>query len=680
MIQLLQIICLFLLTNISVMADTLDVAKINQPSISLTTHLGIFEDVDKTLTLEDVQKDSVQFKTDLPASKSINLSYTKSAYWLRFNIENSSDNQIEKILEINHPLLKYVDFYFQSEDDSYQIYTGFGRPYENRAYKSRIFAFPLRLQAHSLNVIYIRVASLNAVQIPAQLWKPEDFQQKERWDLAFQALYFGIVLAVVIFSLALMLMLREKSYLIYISMVIFIALTVIAYKGLGSECIWQNYPILTQIGPMCFGAIASSLQLLFLRQFFNKISLSLSVDRIITFLIFTELTIPFIVIWDMGFAKYCGPIVLISIIFSLILSVFGAIYKERSAYFLCAGFSVLSIGGIVNVLHTFAVIPTNFLISNSLLIGSSLEMLIFTLLLTDRYQFIHIDKLQGDKHLAETNQSLLAEIEERKKGEKRQVALMYQLNHMQKLESIGRLTSGIAHDFNNILMAISGYNDLNKYSAQDLSKSTTANLNDIEEDLMGNSKQIDIACRKATKLISQMLSYCRRDQSESIENPVFNVNNELHESIDMLRKIIPSTIKFELNQSDKIIPLKQLDEANFNQIIVNLCVNASHAMADSKGTIKFYTGQAQLNSVCSCCMESFNGKFVEISVSDNGSGIDPIVAKRIFEPFYTTKEVGEGTGLGLSVIAGLVHNAGGHILLESEMGVGTTFRLLFPYQ
>ena len=165
-----------MLTTISVvMADTLDVAKNNKSSISLTTHLGILEDVDKTLTLEDVQKDSVQFKTDLPASKSINLSYTKSAYWLRFNIENSSDNQIEKILEINHPLLKYVDFYFQSEDDSYQIYTGFGRPYENRAFKSRIFAFPLRLKAHSLNAIYIRVASLNAVQIPAQL--PHTFQQ-----------------------------------------------------------------------------------------------------------------------------------------------------------------------------------------------------------------------------------------------------------------------------------------------------------------------------------------------------------------------------------------------------------------------------------------------------------------------------------------------------------------------
>jgi signal transduction histidine kinase len=660
-------------------AGTLDVAKLNQPSISLTTHLGIFEDVDKKLTLEDIQKDGIQFKTDLPESESINKSFTKSAFWLRFDIENSSDSQIEKIIEIDYPLLRYVDFYFQSDYKNYQIHTGYGRPYENRAYKSQIFAFPLQLQAHSQNTIYIRIEeSPNTIDIPVNLWEPEFFQLKERGLYGFQSFYLGIVVAVSVFSIALTLLLKEKTYLIYISMIFFLVLTNIAFKGLGSEYIWKDYPLLTQIGPINFGAFSTALQLIFLHQVLKKVTLRFI--WILKSLIFAQILIPLIVISDIYLAKYCLFILVVSILFSLFVSVIGVIHKERSSYFLCAGFSVMCIGGITMILYMFALLPTNFLISNSLSISSSIEMLIFILLLTDRYNFIHIDKLQGDKHLAETNQSLLAEIEERKKGEKRQVALMHQLNHMQKLESIGRLTSGIAHDFNNILMAISGYNDLNKNSAQDLSKSTTANLNDIEDDLMGNSKQIEIACRKATKLISQMLSYCRRDQSELIENPVFNVNNELHESIDMLRKIIPSTIKFELNQSDKIIPLKQLDEANFNQIIVNLCVNASHAMADSKGTIKFYTGQAQLNSVCSCCMESFNGKFVEISVSDNGSGIDPIVAKRIFEPFYTTKEVGEGTGLGLSVIAGLVHNAGGHILLESEMGVGTTFRLLFPYQ
>ena len=251
--------------------------------------------------------------------------------------------------------------------------------------------------------------------------------------------------------------------------------------------------------------------------------------------------------------------------------------------------------------------------------------------------------------------------------------------HLQKLESIGRLTSGVAHDFNNLLMAISGYNDLNKLSAQDLTANSQVSVDNIQNELLDNSKQIDRACHKAKKLISQMLSYCRRDKSEAIENPVLNVNNELHESLDMIRKMIPSTIYFDLDLTDKIISLPQLDESQFNQIIVNLCVNAADAIGDAQGTIKFHTGYVELNGVCSRCKREFEGKFVEIRVSDSGCGINSVVLKRIFEPFYTTKGVGEGTGLGLSVIAGIVHNADGYILLESEVGVGTTFKLLFSY-
>jgi len=249
--------------------------------------------------------------------------------------------------------------------------------------------------------------------------------------------------------------------------------------------------------------------------------------------------------------------------------------------------------------------------------------------------------------------------------------------HLQKLESIGRLTSGIAHDFNNLLMAISGYNELNKLSAQDLTGNVPVNIEAIEHEFFDNAKQIDIACRKATKLISQMLSYCRRDQSDAIENPVLNINNELHESLDMIRKMIPSTIQFKLNLSDKVISLAQMDESQFNQIIVNLCVNAADALENTYGVITFSTDIITLSEVCSCCKKGIDGQFIEIRVADNGSGIDSALAKRVFEPFYTTKSVGKGTGLGLSVITGIVHNAGGHILLETEMGKGTAFRLLF---
>lgn len=683
MIRFIKLILIVMLMTVSISkADTLDVAKVDRASISLTTHLGILEDAEKSLTFESIQKDNIQFKTNLPASESINLSYTKSAFWLRLNIDNSSNQLIERILEINHPLIENLDFYWQIDKRQFKtIHTGYGQPFENRAYKTRVFAFPLQLQAHSQNIIYLRISSPNAISIPVRLWKTADFHVKDRSDYVFQGAYFGILVTIAIFSLAMALVLKEINYVIYVSIIFFTAMGFIAFRGLGSEFIWQDYPELTKVGALFFATLVTIAQLFFVCRILDVRTMLPRLYTIITGLIFLQSFMSIFVVlqFDMA-AKYAAYAFGFYPLFVLVISFIGVIKRKSSALFLFTGFLVLAIGFVTSVLHILALVATNIFTMYSSQICSAIELLIFALLLTDRYQLIHVDKLKSDKNLVEINLKLLAEIEERKVSEKRQAELTHQLYHMQKLESIGRLTSGIAHDFNNLLMAISGYNELNKLSAQDLTENRPVNIDHIQNELMENSKQIDTACYKAKKLISQMLSYCRRDQSEAIENPVFNINNELCESLDMIRKMIPSSIHFELNLSDKIIPIRQLDEANFNQIIVNLSVNAAHAIADAKGSIKFHTGQVNLNSVCSCCREKFSGKFVEISVSDDGAGIDPVVVERIFEPFFTTKEVGEGTGLGLSVIAGVVHNADGHILLESKVGEGTTFRLLFPYQ
>lgn len=683
MIRFIKLILIVMLMTASISkADTLDVAKVDRASISLTTHLGILEDAEKSLTFESIQKDNIQFKTNLPASESINLSYTKSAFWLRLNIDNSSNQLIERILEINHPLIENLDFYWQIDKRQFKtIHTGYGQPFENRAYKTRVFAFPLQLQAHSQNIIYLRISSPNAISIPVRLWKTADFHVKDRSDYVFQGAYFGILVTIAIFSLAMALVLKEINYVIYVSIIFFTAMGFIAFRGLGSEFIWQDYPELTKVGALFFATLVTIAQLFFVCRILDVRTMLPRLYTIITGLIFLQSFMSIFVVlqFDMA-AKYTAYAFGFYPLFVLVISFIGVIKRKSSALFLFTGFLVLAIGFVTSVLHILALVATNIFTMYSSQICSAIELLIFALLLTDRYQLIHVDKLKSDKNLVEINLKLLAEIEERKVSEKRQAELTHQLYHMQKLESIGRLTSGIAHDFNNLLMAISGYNELNKLSAQDLTENRPVNIDHIQNELMENSKQIDTACYKAKKLISQMLSYCRRDQSEAIENPVFNINNELCESLDMIRKMIPSSIHFELNLSDKIIPIRQLDEANFNQIIVNLSVNAAHAIADAKGSIKFHTGQVNLNSVCSCCREKFSGKFVEISVSDDGAGIDPVVVERIFEPFFTTKEVGEGTGLGLSVIAGVVHNADGHILLESKVGEGTTFRLLFPYQ
>ncbi|MDD5754400.1 MAG: PAS domain S-box protein [Methylococcales bacterium] len=264
----------------------------------------------------------------------------------------------------------------------------------------------------------------------------------------------------------------------------------------------------------------------------------------------------------------------------------------------------------------------------------------------------------------------LRDISKRKLNEREQAALQQQLNHLQKLESIGRLTAGIAHDFNNILASVLGYNELNKYAAEELPDGA------LKDDLLHNSEQVEIAGSRAADLIKKMLTYCRQED-ENRSDTTLDISDVLKKILIMLHEIIPATITIEANLLDDVYIT--IDETDFYQIIVNLFVNARDALNKKKGTIKLNTSLVDYPlHICSACQEKITGSFVEINISDSGEGINPAKLSRIFEPFFTTKEVGEGTGLGLSVVSGIIHKMDGHIIVESELGKGTTFRLLFP--
>ncbi len=264
----------------------------------------------------------------------------------------------------------------------------------------------------------------------------------------------------------------------------------------------------------------------------------------------------------------------------------------------------------------------------------------------------------------------LRDISKRKLNEREQAALQQQLNHLQKLESIGRLTAGIAHDFNNILASILGYNELNKMNAEDMPDG------EFRTDFLHNSAQVEIAGSRAADLIKKMLAYCRQEE-EHKSNTRLDLSDVLNKILIMLHEIIPATITIESHLIDNVYIT--MDETDFYQIIVNLFVNARDALNNAKGTIELSIYLVDFPShICSACHEKISGKFVEIKISDSGEGISDSKLSRIFEPFFTTKEVGEGTGLGLSVVSGIIHKMDGHILVDSELGKGTTFKLLFP--
>jgi len=241
--------------------------------------------------------------------------------------------------------------------------------------------------------------------------------------------------------------------------------------------------------------------------------------------------------------------------------------------------------------------------------------------------------------------------------------------HAQKLESIGRLAAGIAHDFNNMIFAIQGYATI---LADDLGPATRADLD--PDDSLVSVHAISLAAERAANLTAQLLAFSRNQ----VVNPVvLDLNIAITTIAPLLRQMIgkPIQLRLKLKTSPGLI---RADPGWIDQIVMNLVVNARDAMPRG-GEALIETGRMECSDVQIIGdVEVQPGSYVFVSVTDTGEGIDGDSRSRIFEPYFTTKELGQGTGLGLATTHGIVTQAGGHILVESELGRGASFKLLFP--
>ncbi len=238
-----------------------------------------------------------------------------------------------------------------------------------------------------------------------------------------------------------------------------------------------------------------------------------------------------------------------------------------------------------------------------------------------------------------------------------------ELRHAQKMESIGTLAGGIAHDFNNLLGIIIGNIEL---AMDDISE---------ESSILHNIKEIQTASFRAKNVVKQLLSFARKTENEKKEIDPASI---IRESIKLIRSSAPTNIKIIENIPNKCHTILA-DDTQIHQLVINLATNASHAMAGSGGILKITVKNTILDLEKA---EKFKlatpGKYLEISVEDNGTGIDSDTCEKIFDPYFTTKEVGKGTGIGLAVVHGIVKSYDGHINVISEPGKGSTFTILFP--
>ena len=244
-----------------------------------------------------------------------------------------------------------------------------------------------------------------------------------------------------------------------------------------------------------------------------------------------------------------------------------------------------------------------------------------------------------------------------------QIRLEAQLRQAQKMESIGTLAGGIAHDFNNILGAIIGYTQLARYNIKEPDRA----LADIDHVLT--------ASNRAKDLVKHILGFSRL--TEHRMQPI-QLHHIVKEALKLIRASLPSTIEIRQEISSHGTSM-MADPTEIHQVLMNFCTNSLHSMENTGGVLEVTLEPVDQNDVDINEHPGLNpGPFVRLTVSDTGCGIDPKYIERIFDPYFTTKQKGTGTGLGLAVVHGIIKNHGGSVHVKSQVGAGTVMTVIFP--
>ena len=265
--------------------------------------------------------------------------------------------------------------------------------------------------------------------------------------------------------------------------------------------------------------------------------------------------------------------------------------------------------------------------------------------------------------LMRANEELREEINAHKRLETEKERLQHQLQQAQKMEAIGTLAGGIAHDFNNILSAILGYTEMALLEL------------DADHAVSGNLRQVLKAGNRAKELVNQILTFSRQSHQSSHS---IKIQPIVKETLGLLRASLPKNIEIVSSIESDLYTISA-DPTQIYQVLMNLCTNAAHAMEREGGLLRIDLKNVELGPDDMGPYPDLQpGSYVMLTVEDNGHGIDPSIKDRIFDPYFTTKAPGKGTGMGLSVVHGIVKSHGGTISLISAPGQGATFKVLFP--
>lgn len=704
------LIIFLIIQNSSLFAFHTDTLTIHEDENKLLTNKYFLEleDPGATRTIKEVIS-SNGFHTvssTLPSFK-----YSKSTTWLKFVLTNKTTRAFVPVT-IGNNVIDSFDLYFVDHPGGSIIRLSSAVPYrDTKLIKQNNTFINAIIFPDSTRTIYLRITSGASGIIPVEINSANTFFKTADFENILVGGFMGITLVMGLYNLVLFIILRDRSYLYYVSYIIFLGITQVLQRGYGTnffiseKTILNNY--LTPVIRVCFGFSV----LLFATEF-------LQLKRILKSYIFWYYLLYLLYVIALA-AVVAGKVSLAYDMITLtaglmavsLLAIGSALYFKgfKPAKFFMYGWGLFFITMLVSIARNRGFIVHNSFTINIIIYSSVVQLVLFSIALADKINFYRRQNTEAQllslaiakenerliteqnilletevnartQQLISTNQDLSKTIENLK-------STQMKLVETEKMASLGQLTAGVAHEINNPINFVSAnvkplrldfleiFALIDKYKEAGIDPdkkelldaaakySKTIDLDFIKQEILSLLDGIEDGAGRTTEIVQSLRSFSRTDE---LVLKHADINKAILNTLILLRSTIPYNIEIKpvLNK----LPMLNCYPGKMNQVFMNLINNSIQAIKEK--------GQNDKDSIEITTTD--HPENITIQISDTGIGMSPEVRQRIFEPFFTTKNVGEGTGLGLSIVFGIIEDHHGHIDVQSEPGKGTMFTLTLP--
>ncbi len=631
-----------------------------------------------------------------------NLGISSAAFWLKVQVMNRSSNK-RIILSVDHPELDELDIYLMQDERMVQLaHAGQARPSVAKEGMPKENAFELELATSRPATLLLRVRSNKQIQVPVTLTNDREFHRTRAVKYLALGGYAGIMIVMALYNLFVYFSTKDRSYLIYVLYILSITLAQLTFTGITQYYLWPDQtwwaPRASVILTLLSALAASS----FMRAFIASDRFAPKLDQWLPYWYgLLILTAAIFLIDPLRGYRLDQFMVGAFASYMFLTAVVAHRNGSRQAAFFLIAWSTFLTGVVLFVLKDANMLPYNALTVYTMPIGSATEAVLLSFGLADRINILRREKERSQNEalrMAQENERIILDqnaLLERKVQE-RTLALQESNDHLkrtqvqlvsaEKMASLGQLTAGIAHEINNPLNFISSNipplkRDLSEiqevllaYRALPGDQGPIATVHglgqrlDIEETLRevsGIIASIEEGASRTSGIVRGLRTFSRLDEDDLKEA---DINEGLRSTLVVLGPQMRDQLEVELDLGD--LPMVECYPGKLNQVFMNLLANAVHATKE-----KHPTGGGIIRIITRA-----DGGQLTVTIADNGKGIPADLRERIFEPFYTTKGIGEGTGLGLSIVHSIVEKHHGRITVESAVGVGTAMTITMPLQ